>query len=297
MIVSPRDLNHVEVFVRVVECGSFTAAAELLGMPKSSVSRKVSKLEEHLGVRLLQRTTRSLTLTAPGRTYFERVSRLIAELDDIGSIVAGLGRAPRGPLRITAPLSFEETGHCLYFDFLEQYPEVRLEVAITDRYVDLVQEGFDLAIRGGKPPDPSLTGVKILDSTMQLWASPSYLEEHGWPSSPADLKHHECLIHGLKNPAVWSFETSRGPIEIPVQGRFSSTNMMALIEAARRSVGVVRLPTGGQRLNLDGLEAVLPDYTSPGGGLWAVYQSGKHLSPALVAFVDFVKEYFDSGDS
>ncbi len=292
-ITTPRDINDVEVFVRVVESGSFTAAGRLLGMPKSSVSRKVSRLETHLGVRLLQRTTRSLTLTAAGRTYFDRVSRIIADLDDIDSTVAGLGQTPRGPLRITVPLSFEETGHEVYFGFLERYPEVRLEVAVTDRYVDLVQEGFDLAVRGGKPPDPSLTGVQVLDSRMQLLAAPEYLDQRGRPTCPSDLKNHECLIHGLKSPGVWRFDTPRGPTEVTVHGRFASTNLYALLKAARIGMGITRLPTGSQPIDTSGLELVLPDLTLPGGaGLWLVYESNKQLSPALRVFIEFVHDYF-----
>lgn len=291
-ITTPRDINDVEVFVRVVESGSFTAAGRLLGIPKSSVSRKVSRLETHLGVRLLHRTTRSLALTAAGRTYFDRVSRIIADLDDIDSTVAGLGQTPRGPLRITVPLSFEETGHEVYFGFLERYPEIRLEVAVTDRYVDLVQEGFDLAVRGGKPPDPSLTGVKILDSRMELLASTRYLEEHGRPTCASDLKQHECLIHGLKSPEVWQFETTRGPTEVTVHGRFASTNLHALIKAARLGLGITRLPTGSQPVDTSGLEVVLPDLALAGGGLWLVYQSHKQMSPALRVFIEFVQDHF-----
>ena len=154
MITTERDLNDIVIFVRVVECGSFTGAARMLHLPKSSVSRKVSRLEGHLGVRLLHRTTRSLTLTSAGRTYYDRVSRIVADIDDIDSLVAGLGKKPQGPLRVTVPLSFEETGKCLYFEFLEAYPDVRLEIAVTDRYVDIVQEGFRPGPQGWKAPGP-----------------------------------------------------------------------------------------------------------------------------------------------
>lgn len=286
------DLNDVIIFVRVVESGSFTSAARQLHLPKSSVSRKVSRLESHLGVRLLQRTTRSLALTAAGRTYFDRVARIVADLDEINSTVAGLGEVPKGPLRITAPLSFEETANCLYFDFLERFPQVSLEIAVTDRYIDLIQEGFDLAIRGGKPPEPSLSGQKILDSQLQLLASPAYLEKHGRPTCPSDLKTHDCLIHGLGSPAIWTFSTPRGPVDVSVHGRFASTNMMALLQAARRNLGIIRVPIGGQRIDVSDLEILLPESITSDGGLWLVYQSNRHLSPALRAFIDHVEDYF-----
>ncbi len=286
------DLNDMIVFVRVVESGSFTAAAQLLHLPKSSVSRKVTRLENQLGIRLLQRTTRSLTLTAAGRTYFERASRVVAELDDIHATVAGFRQTPRGPLRLTAPLSFEETGKCLYFDFLEAYPEVSLEVSVTDRYVDLVQEGFDLAIRGGKPPDPSLTGLEILKSHLQILASPAYLAKHGRPLNPSDLRNHECFVHGLRSPSTWHFLTSRGAVEVTVKGRFASSNMMTLIEAAKRGLGIIRVPTGGQGIDIGDLEVLLPEYTHPSRGLWLVFKSNRQVSPTVRAFIDFVEDYF-----
>lgn len=290
MIATEADLNDIQIFVKVVECGSFTAAGEALFLPKSSISRKVSRLEARLGVSLLHRTTRSLTLTAAGRIYFERTSRLMAELEETEAAVCGLAEVPRGPLKITIPVSFVETGKTTFVDFLRLYPEVRLSVEVTDRFVDVVEEGFDIAIRGGRPPDPSLSGHKIMDSSYVLVASPDYLKLAGRPANPSELRKHECLILGLKSPTTWTFETSRGQIEISVGGRFASTNVQSVMEAARQGLGVARLPLANSGSRLDGLEVLLPECSSSGGGLWVVYPSSRHLSPAVKAFVDFLDD-------
>lgn len=295
MTATEIDLNDVQIFVKVVETGSFTAAGTALYLPKSSVSRKVSRLEERLGVRLLQRTTRSLTLTAAGRTYFERTSRLMAELQDVESAVAGLAEVPKGPLKVTVPVSFVQTGQGLFVKFLRAYPEIRLFLDVTDRYVDLVEEGFDIAMRGGRPPDPSLTGHHVLHSEHQLVASREYLEEFGRPSCPTDLKDHECLILGLKSPTTWTFETARGTVDVSVNGRLACTNIQALLEAAQAGMGIARLPLTNSGFDLEGLELVLPEHGTPGGGMWLVYPSSQHLSPAVRAFIEFVDEAFKTG--
>jgi len=289
------DLNDIQIFVKVVECGSFTAAGDALFLPKSSVSRKVSRLEERLGVRLLHRTTRSLTLTEAGRIYFERTSRLMAELEEAEAAVSGLAETPKGPLKVTVPMSFVETGEGLFIGFLRLYPEVRLVLEVTDRMVDLVGEGFDLAIRGGRPPDPSLTGHKVLDSNYLVVASPSYLEQTGRPQTPSDLKSHQCLILGLKSPETWSFETPRATVEVMVSGPLASTSVQTLLQAARAGMGIARLPVAGTDCDLAGLELLLADYASSGGGLWAVYPSSKHLSPAVRAFMEYLDENLQKG--
>jgi DNA-binding transcriptional LysR family regulator len=290
MIATEANLNDIHVFVKVVDSGSFTAAAESLFLPKSSVSRKVSRLEERLGVRLLHRTTRSLALTAAGRIYFERTSRLIAELEETEAAVTGLAEVPRGPLKITVPASFLDTAKNTFVEFLRLYPEIRLCLEVTDRFVDLVDEGFDIAIRGGRPPDPSLAGHKILDSSYKLLASPEYLQRAGRPKSPSDLKKHECLILGLKSPASWVFDTPRGPVEISVNGRMACSNIQSILQATRQGLGIARLPLSEAGFDLMGLEVLLPECASPGGGLWVVYPSSRHLSPAVKAFIDFLRE-------
>ncbi len=289
MLATERDLNDTEIFIKVVEQGSFTAAGRVLHQPKSSISRKVSRLEQRLGVRLLHRTTRSLTLTPAGETYFEKASRVLQELDSVEAVVAGLGETPRGTLRVTIPVSFQALAHRLFIEFLDLYPEVRLELAVTDRYVDLVAEGYDVAVRGGCPPDPSLSGQKILNSAIKLVASQEYLESRGRPKSPTDLKEHHCILHSLQSTATWRFETPRGNVDVTVSGRFSSNNLQAVLEATRAGYGIARIPTESG-LSPGGLEEVLPGLCPTGGGLWLIYPSARQLAPSVKAFVEFVKE-------
>jgi DNA-binding transcriptional LysR family regulator len=285
------DLNDIQVFVKVVDQGSFTAAARSLFLPKSSVSRKVARLEDRLGLRLLQRTTRSLTLTSAGRTYFERVSRLMADLEDVESTLAGYAQAPKGPLRVTGPVSIVDNAPTLFADFLLAHPEVLLSLEITDRMVNMVEEGFDLALRGGRPPDASLSGKQILATGLLMVASTHYLETYGRPSKPTDLKEHRCLILGKKNHTNWEFKTPRGMVQVPVHGPLACTNVRTLLEAARRGLGIARVPVSGVTHGCSGLERVMPEQEGAGGGLWVVLPSGRHLSPAVRAFIEFLEGY------
>lgn len=285
------DLNDILVFVKVVEQGSFTAAGRHLFLPKSSISRKVARLEERLGVRLLQRTTRSLTLTPAGQTYFDRVHRMIADLEEVEATLAGLAQEPRGPLRATVPVSVVDNNPELFARFVKAYPEVQLALEVSDRLVNLVEEGFDVAIRGGRPPDASLSGQQVLETGLRLLASPSYLEQHGCPTCPSDLREHLCLLLGPKNQATWEFKTNRGDVSVLVSGPMACTNVRALLEAAREGLGIARLPVSGLGSELHGLEVVLSELEAPGGGLWVVYPSERHLSPAVRAFVEFVEGY------
>lgn len=282
------DWNDALTLVQVVDDGSFTAAARTLDLPKSSVSRRVSRLEARLGIRLLHRTTRSLTLTAAGQTYYDKASRLVAEMRDMEATVSGMSERPSGPLRVTAP---QEEAEELLFSFLKTYPDIRLEVLITDRYVDLVQEGYDVALRGGKPPDPSLTGRLIRRSDFQLLASADYLARHGRPANLTDLSEHDCLILGPKNPTTWSFETPRGTVSVPVRGPLCSNNLPLVLRAVHQGHGIARLPTGGGGFQTQGLEVLLPRSSSSGGGLWLVYPSNKHLAPAARVFLEFASEW------
>src|SRR5687768_10841065 len=187
------DLNEIVVFAQVVRSGSFSAAAAKLGMPKSTVSRKVSELEERLKARLLQRTTRKLSLTDVGRTYYDYCARIAAEVADAERAVSSLQDAPRGLLRVTAGANATFLGP-IVSDFLARYPEVQLELFCTTRTVDLVEERFDLAIRAGALADSSLIGRSLGSGKWFLVATPEYLKKRGRPRKPEDLKKHECLL-------------------------------------------------------------------------------------------------------
>src|SRR5258708_38364368 len=189
------DLNEMLVFARVVQAGSFTTAAAALGMPKSTVSRKVSELEERLKARLLQRTTRKLSLTDVGRTYYDYCARIVGEVEDAERAVSSLQETPRGLLRVTAPINVAFLGP-IVSDFLKRYPEVRLELFCTGRSVDLVEERFDIGIRAGTLADSTLIAKSLGTVKWFLVATPAYLKKHGRPKSPEDLKKHDCMFFG-----------------------------------------------------------------------------------------------------
>ncbi|MBC8131381.1 MAG: LysR family transcriptional regulator, partial [Deltaproteobacteria bacterium] len=214
------DLNRISTFVRVVETGTFTAAAAALGLPKSSVSRGVAQLEEALGVRLLQRTTRKLNLTDAGRSYFQRVRAAMSGLEQANSAAADTEHEPRGIVRVTAPGDFGNgLLSAVIADFLLLHPRIHVDVTLTGRWVNLVEEGFDLAVRAGKLRDSSLVARKIAVTDMGLYAAPTYLERRGRPRRLGELANHECLLHRSgKGIMPWRLTGPRGPELVSVSG-------------------------------------------------------------------------------
>ena len=290
-------LAAIEAFVRVAECGSFSKAAERLHSSKSVVSRQVGALEAELGARLLHRTTRALTLTEAGRGYFEQAARILADLAAADASVGQLQAAPRGRLRISAPMSFGFLHLAPAVpDFLERYPDVELDMIMNDRFVDLVDEGFDMAVRIGKLEDSSLVARRLAPSRRVVCAAPDYLARHGAPASPDDLKHHECLCYSNVGPSQeWRFVGPDGrPWPVEVRGRLHANNGDALRAAALRGFGLAVLPTfivGGD-LQSGALVAVLESFVPQDSAVHAVYPHSRHLSPKVRAFVDFLAERF-----
>lgn len=288
------DLNEVLVFTRVVQAGSFTAAARLLAMPKSSVSKKVADLEDRIGVRLLQRTTRRLGLTDAGRVYFERCARIVSDLEDADAAVGHLQATPRGLLRVTAPLSFGFLGR-IAATFLDAHPEVRVEVACTDRVVDLVDEGFDVAIRAGALADSSLHARRLALLRSVVVASPAYLREHGTPRAPDDLAAYACLaFSGSRTPTLWSLRTGRHVQDVRVAVRMTANDLDLVLDAARAGAG---LAMAADFLVADDLAAgrllrVLPGWASTETPVHAVYPTSRHLSPKVIAFVEALQQRF-----
>ena len=288
------DLNEMLVFTRVVQAGSFTAAARSLDMPKSSVSRKVSELEDRLGVRLLQRTTRKLGLTDAGRLYFERSARIIAETEEAEQAVSDLQAVPRGRLRVTAPLSFGMLGP-MVASFLQRYPDVQVELVCTDRRVDMVEEGFDVAIRAGPLDDSTLIARSLGTLTRVLLASPAYLRRHGSPRAPADLTGHSCLVFGAgQAPAVWTLHSGERKVEVRVSPRYSVNELDLMLEAVRAGVGIAWTDefVATDDLRAGRLRQVLRGWVSSGTPIHAVYPTARHLSPKVVAFVELMRERF-----
>lgn len=290
------DLNELLIFAKVVQAGSFTAAAAALRMPKSTVSRKVSELEARVGAQLLQRTTRKLRLTEVGRAYFERCERVVAEAELAEELVTRMQASPHGLLRVTAPLNFPVLGP-LAAEFLARYPEVRLELVCTDRQVDLVAEGFDVAVRAGRLSDSTLIARRLGSIERVVVASPAYVEAHGAPRRPADLERHDCLVFGGgREGNLWSLQSGSRSVTVPVRARMVVNDFDMLHAAALAGSGVTMLNahTCAEDLAAGRLRRILPGWNSPGTPVHALYPGSRHLSPKVSAFVDFLRERWPS---
>ena len=290
------DLNDIALFVAVAEDKSFTVAARRLGLPKSTLSRRITGLEEQLGARLLQRTTRQVKLTDVGDAFFERCSQIVADAEDARQAVMQLQQHPRGRLRVTAPPLFAEAYLAeVLATFGARHPEVRVELVVTDRLVDLVEEGFDLAIRAGRLPDSSLIARKLGPSGLVLVASPEYLAARGTPQRPVDLAEHDCLVFGLPpGPHVWRFEGARGTQTVAVTPKLLANSFGVTRAVAQAGLGVAILPTFMAAADMQSgrLVRVLPGHEPPEGAIWAVYPSNRHLSAKVRALVDTLADAF-----
>jgi DNA-binding transcriptional LysR family regulator len=284
------DLNDILVFARVVEAGSFTAAARLLGMPKTTVSRRIAALEQELGIRLLQRTTRNLNVTDAGRLYYEQSSQALRSIEHANLRIAETRTEPSGTIRISAPVGFGNyllTGTA--FDFLGAYPKTKVELHLTDDRLNLIDNGLDLAFRTGILPDSTLIARKLGSTHRTLCASPDYLACRGMPEKPADLVRHHCVIAGASaSGAQWILDGPQGQETVTVHGRFAANEMQTVFAAAVAGYGVAQLPHGLAETSIrEGrLRRILEDYTTPAGGLYAVYPSNQHLSPLVRAFIE-----------
>jgi DNA-binding transcriptional LysR family regulator len=284
------------VFARVVEAQSFTAAAAQLGMSRSAVSKTIAALEDRLGARLLNRTTRRLALTEVGQAFYERSARIVAEAEDAELAVSSLQAVPRGTLRINAPVSFGALHLApALADFLQRYPELRVDIALADRVVDLLDEGYDLAVRIGALADSSLIARRLADNHMVVCAAPAYWRRRGRPDEPRDLARHACLTYAYQhNPNTWPFAGPDGPFAVRVEGPLVSNNGDLSRAAALAGLGVVALPRFlcGPDLAAGRLEPVLGAWMPPPTGIHAVYPHARHLSVKVRAFLDFLAERF-----
>ncbi len=289
------DFNAALVLVRVVQAGSFRGAAKVLGLPKTSVSRKVAELEERLGARLLNRTTRKLSLTDAGAAFAEQAEGAIARLEAAEQAVSELQREPRGRLRVTATVTLgQQLLAPLIAEFLLAHPAVEVTVQLTDRHVDLVAERFDVALRTGALPDSSLVAVPVGSGSWRLAASPRYLASHGTPQKPADLASHHCLLFaraGVAARGTWPLGKARRVREVAVTGRLVADDLVVLREAAVRGLGIARLPAMLLEEAFRGgtLVAVLDDHAPPPVPLQLVHLGGRHMPPRTRAFLEFVR--------
>jgi DNA-binding transcriptional LysR family regulator len=285
------------VFAKVVEAANFAAAARHLGMSPAMVSKHVQTLEEQLGVRLLNRTTRRVSATEVGQNYYEHCLRILAELDEADGAARDLQTAPRGLLKVTAPVSFgiRQLAPAIA-DYLVAYPGVSIDLSLEDSYIDLLEKRFDLAIRLGHLPDSSLIARKLGEVETILCASPGYLQKNGAPQTPHDLSKHNCLVYTYAAPRrAWSFVDQNGNEDaVRISGRFLANSGDALLALAIREAGVV---LGPNYLVEDDLKArrlirLLPEYTTPATPVYAVYPHGRYLSAKTRTFIDFFASRF-----
>jgi DNA-binding transcriptional LysR family regulator len=288
-------LIALNVFRRVVEFESFSRAADALNLSNAAVSKNVQELEKELGTQLIHRTTRRLNLTEAGRLYFRQVSSILDELERVEELVADLSVKPHGLLRVTAPMSLGLTHVATaIYQFQSIYPDIRIELILNDRYVDLIEEGFDVGIRGGGlVNDNSLVTHRIGDIQRVVCASPAYLNQYGEPKSPEDLKQHHCVIYTLaRSPHEWSFWRGQETVSVHVDGSLKVNNSLAASQAAIAGLGLIFLPLFTV---LDGLErgmlkTVLPEWSTEPLTLYAIYPKHRQHSRKLQVFIDFISE-------
>lgn len=287
--------NLMILFVRTVEQGSFSAAARALSLSPSAVSRQIAALEDHLGVRLLNRSSRRVTLTEEGRTFHERCLRIVAEIDDAQAQMAHMAQHVQGTLRVTATVAFAKA-HLLplFPEFLKSYPELALHLELTDRLVDLAEEGVDVAIRFTEQvEDESLVARRLVHNHRVVVAAPSYLALHGTPRTPEDLLSHNCLrMYAVSSFNDWEFANADGSRVLEVRGNFETNSADAVYHAALAGLGVARLSLYLVRADLEAgrLVRLLPAYTHEKADILAVYPHRRNLSPKVRAFVDFLVE-------
>lgn len=291
-------LEDMQLFVATVDAGSFTAAAERLGLSKQFVSRRLMALEARLGVRLLIRTTRRLSVTALGHEYHARATQILEAVSEAEHVVGSGSSSPRGTLRVSAPMSFG-TLHLggVVPDFLARCPEVRLELDLNDRLVDLVGEGYDMAIRIGTLRDSALVARRIAPAPLVSCCSPDYLRRRGAPMTPDALRAHDCLPYGHGRSVEWVYARDGAPWPVAVSGRLRVNNGELARDAAIAGLGIALLPTFivGPALRAGALVTVLDAYAPPPEAVWAVYPQHRQAFLAIRVFVDFLREAFADG--
>lgn len=283
-------------FASVVDNGSFSAAAERLSLSRAQVSKSVMQLEAHLGARLLNRTTRRISLTDTGRSYYERCLSILQDVEEVEELAREHSGEPRGNLTIGAPGSFG----MLYLNqlipaYIERFPEVRVSLSLTDRFIDVVAEGFDLVVRIAELEDSSLVARRIAPCRRVFCAAPEYLQKNGTPAVPQDLAIHHCLVYSNElKPDTWTLHGPAGVESIRVNGPICADNGDALRVAAVAGLGVTLLPTFivGPDLKAGRLQTVLDDYCPPDIAINAIYPSRRYLSARVRTFIEFLAGQF-----
>jgi DNA-binding transcriptional LysR family regulator len=282
------DLNEIAIFIRVVQTGSFTQAAQQLQMPKSTVSSKISALEKRLGVTLIQRTTRKLNVTSAGQAYFKRCVRGLEEIKGGEQELASIQGEPQGLLRVTAPADLGASVLPeLVGAFIRKYPKVSIELLLTDRMVDLLAESVDLAVRGGVLEDSSLIARKLGSDYFAPFASPQYLKERGTPTHPRDFRQHECIQFTPMGTETWEMTNAKGTLQIPVPARIISSDLSMVKKLVVMGNGIALLPTFlcYEEVKAKKLVRILPEWKSGSAPLHFVYPAQRFVTPKLSAFI------------
>lgn len=286
-------LTAMKIFVHVVETGSFTAASERMGLSRAATSQYVSQLEAHLGGRLLNRTTRRVNATESGRLYFERCKDILQHLEQADGEISGLTAQPRGTLRISVPTIFGSRHIVpLVSEYQRMYPDVEVELITNDRQVDLVDEGFDLAVRITNLADSELIARRLARSRRVFFASPDYLNEHGTPKTPDDLQHHACLLYAHTAGGLWSFYKDGKDHSVKVRPVVKSNNPDILLASAIAGMGVTMMPTfiASDAIRRGEVKIVLDAYEALEAQIYAVYPSRKYLPAKTRKFIELLQE-------
>jgi len=285
------DLNHVALFVQVVRAGSFAEAARRLGLPANTASRRVQQLEKQLGARLMQRSTRKLTLTDAGNSFYALCAEQVEALAQSAQELADGSQLPSGKLRVAAPADFFNWFAIDWMaEFLAAFPRVRLEFVLSDARADLLGESIDIAFRAGKVLEPHLVARQIGKGRNTLVASPAYIAARGAPESPAALADHDCItVPQPSGRATWRLDGPDGEVELAVGGRFSANSAHALLGAAIAGLGIALLPAmmTASHIQAGRLQQVMVDHGIDGIGVYFVYLSRRQLPRAVSAFIDF----------
>lgn len=293
-------VQEMATFVAVVEAGSFIGAVASLGLSKPAVSRHVGDLEQRLGVRLLQRTTRRLSLTQEGQAFYLRCKEILATIDEAENEISTRSGEPSGLLRINAPLTFGVMHLApLWGGFARQYPQVSLDVTLSDRVVDLIDEGYDLAVRIGTLQTSALVSRKLASTRMLLCASPGYLAEHGTPNHPAELSQHRTISYTYwSGREEWHFTGPQGPVSVRTKACLHANNGDTCCAAARDHLGIVLQPSFlvYRDLRSGALVELMPAYRAAELNIYAVYPTRKHLPLKVRRAVDFLVDAFSQPD-
>ncbi len=288
--------ESIRAFIKVVESGGFAAAARKMGLSRSAVNKLVFNLENDLQTQLLHRTTRQVSTTAAGRAFYERCINILADLEEAELALSQLQKEPRGNLRVNAPMTFG----VLYLgpllvDFMAQYPDLQIELSLNDRFIDPIDEGFDVTVRiAPSPGAPGLITHPLAPCPMVICAAPSYLQQWGTPSEPSDLSDHACLHYGPHaQDNTWTFaDTRQGQRVVPVRGPLCCNNGEVLSQAAQAGLGIVLIPRFmvEDALQRGQLQPILTNFCPPESHIYALYPVNRHLSVKVKALIEFLQQ-------